>query len=94
MNPEFVSQHAQKRMRQRGIPEQAIGFLFKYGKREHDHHGCTVVFLTSHSRERIAREADQSLLKRLEPALDIYAVVDTKGFVVTVGHRTHRINRH
>lgn len=27
------------------------------------------------------------------PALDVYAVVDKDGAVVTVGHRTHRINR-
>ena len=93
MTPQMLSPHAKVRMQQRGIPEQAVSFLFRFGKKEHDHHGCTVVYLNRKGRERIAREADSRLLKHLEPALDLYAVIDTRGCVVTMGHRIHRINR-
>lgn len=88
-----ITAHARARMRQRGIPEQVLPYLFTFGKREYDHHGAAVVFLTRRSKEKLRTTADQSVLKRLERAMDVYAVISLEGRVVTVGHRTRRINR-
>ncbi len=61
---------------------------------EHDYRGACLVYLTRKARERIARVMPRNEFKRLERALDVYAVMDTEGHVLTVGHRTERITRH
>lgn len=94
MNTVTVSPHARIRMQQRGIPEQVLPLLFRFGKMEYDHRGGKVVYLTRESRERIIRAIGKDMARRLEPSLNVYAVVGTCGYVVTVGHRTRRINRH
>lgn len=33
-----ITQHAVKRMQQRGIPERVLPLLFEYGEEEYDHH--------------------------------------------------------
>lgn len=65
----------------------------RFGAQEYDKRGAKLVYLTHKSRERIRRRVGAEHYIRLEPVLDIYAVVDTDGTVLTVGHRTHRINR-
>lgn len=89
-----LTKHAAKRMQQRGIPDEVLPLLLSYGRTEHDHRGACLVYLTKKGREQIARVTPRSEFKKLEPALDVYAVVDTEGHVLTIGHRTQRINRH
>ena len=88
-----LTHHAARRLQQRGIPEDVLPLLVQFGAHEYDKHGAKLVYLTHKSRERIKRTVGADRYNRLEPVLDIYAVVDTDGTVVTVGHRTHRINR-
>lgn len=85
--------HIAHRLQQRGIPEDVRPLLVQFGAHEYDKLGAKLVYLAHKSRERIRRRDGTEHYSRREPFLDIYAVVDTDGTVVTVGHRTHRINR-
>jgi hypothetical protein len=88
-----LTQHAAKRLQQRGIPEQILPLLFDYGEAEYDHHGTRTLYFNKRARERLAKVLGGAAYKRLQGALDTYLVVDNHDCVVTVGHRTHRINR-
>jgi hypothetical protein len=83
-----LSTHARTRMRQRGIPGQVLPFLMKFGKREYDHRGEKIVFITRCGRNKIRPTADKALLKRLEPDLDVYTVLNVREHVATIGHWT------
>lgn len=87
-----MTNHASKRMQQRGIPESVLPLLFEYGEEEYDHHGTLLLYFNKRARQRLAKVIPCDELKRLEPALNAYAVLDNDGAIVTVGHRTHRIN--
>tara|TARA_R110001583_G_scaffold191541_1_gene356817 strand:+ start:4353 stop:4637 length:285 start_codon:yes stop_codon:yes gene_type:complete len=88
-----ITNHAARRLQQRGIPEYILPLLMHYGAHEYDKRGARLVYLTQRSRQRLRKTLGSECYSRLEPALDIYAVIDTTGAVVTVGHRTQRINR-
>lgn len=85
--------HAARRLQQRGIPKDVRPLLMQFGAHEYDKRGAKLVYLTQKSRERIRRRVGAEHSSRLEPVLDLYAVVDSDGTVVTECHRTHRINR-
>lgn len=91
---EIITQHAAIRMQQRGINEQTLDYLFRYGSRMHDNRGCLIVFFNKHSRKRLKKSQDISLPKAIESQMDAYAVVSVDGEVLTVGHRFKRIIRH
>lgn len=88
-----MTHHAARRLQQRGIPEDVLPLLMRYGEHEYDKRGARVVYLTHKSRQRLRRSLGAETYVRLAPTLDVYAVIDTDGAVLTVGHRTHRINR-
>jgi hypothetical protein len=89
-----ITNHASKRLQQRGIPEKVLPLLFAYGKEEYDHKSrLRTVYLNKQSREHIAKVTAPSEFKRILPSLDVYAVLDRDDCIVTIGHRTHRINR-
>lgn len=87
-----MTHHAARRMQQRGIPERILPWLFDFGEEEYDHHGTMMLYFNRRARQRLARAVPKRELKSLEHALNVYAVLGTDGAVVTVGHRTHRIN--
>lgn len=87
-----MTRHATKRMQQRGIRERVLPLLFEYGEEEYDHHGTMMLYFNKRSRQRLSKAMPQDELKRLSSALNAYAVLDKDGAVVTVGHRTQRIN--
>lgn len=87
-----MTHHAMKRMQQRGIPERVLPLLFEYGEEEYDHHGTVTLYFNKRSRERLSKTMPEDELKRLTNALNAYVVLDKDGAVVTVGHRTQRIN--
>lgn len=91
---EQLTQHAAARMQQRGITEQTIECLVRYGSKAHDHQGGVVVYFDKQSRKRLKDGLGQQLLRKMESQLDAYAVISEYGEIVTVGHRTKRINRH
>ena len=88
-----MTQHAQTRLRQRGIPPDTLALLLEHGCTVHDHRGAEVLYLTRVGRENIRRATGRQAYRRLESSLNVYAVIDGDGRVITVGHRTHRINR-
>lgn len=92
--PLRLTDHARTRLQQRGIPLPILDCLVNYGKKIHDHHGAEILYFDHHSRERIRRNYGADGFKSLEPKLDTYAVIASDGAVLTVGHRTKRINRH
>lgn len=86
--------HASTRLQQRGIPPAVLPYLFAYGTRTHGGHGAHIVYFDRGGRQRIRVAAGRQEYKRLERALNVYAVVSQGGAVITVGRRTRRINRH
>jgi pimeloyl-CoA synthetase len=89
-----LTQHAQQRMQQRGIPRQAIDYVLTYGRVSHDHRGACVVWLDKRSRARLGREAGRKVVREMDKHLDAYVVTDKDGTVMPVGHRYRRIRRH
>lgn len=89
-----LTHHAARRLQQRCIPEEILPLLMAYGEEEYDHHGTVLLYFNKRARNRIAKAVAATELKSLEHALNTYAVLDRDGCVVTVGHRTQRINHH
>lgn len=89
-----LTEHARSRLQQRGIPALVLDCLLTYGRKLHDHRGGEVIFFDRESRSQLRRERGDAVFKRLETKLDTYAILGGDGCVVTVGHRTKRINRH
>lgn len=87
-----LTHHAAKRMQQRGIPERVLPLLFEYGEEEYDHHGTMLLFFNKRARQRMEKVVPHVELKGLQRALNAYAVLDKDGAILTVGHRTQRIN--
>lgn len=89
-----ITPHAQSRLQQRGIPTIVVENLLDFGQQIHDHRGGTILFFDHRARNTLRRLIATDSYKQIESHLDTYAVLGTDGMVVTVGHRTQRINRH
>ena len=89
-----ITDHARARLQQRGIPLPVLDCLLNFGKKVHDHHGAEILFFDHQARNQIRRTYGEHSFKRIESKLDTYAVIGSDGAVLTVGHRTKRINRH
>lgn len=87
-----MTQHAQTRLQQRGIPPAVLDNLLDYGHESHDHRGSRILYFDHRTRKQLLQKIGSDTYKRMEPHLDTYAVIGEDGAVVTVGHRTHRIN--
>ena len=89
-----LTDHAAARQRQRGIPGEVVDCLLDFGHEEHDHRrGAVVVYFDHRARDRVRRIVGREAYRRLESHLNAYVVLGRDGAVVTVGHRTRRINR-
>ena len=67
--------------------------LLDFGRTAHDHRGAQIVFFDKAARQQLARERGAEALRRLGKRLRAYLVVNADGDVLTVGHRTRRIQR-
>ena len=86
-----LTSHARARMQQRGIDADALDLLFAYGREGHDHHGAVILYMDKAAQKRLAEASnDKNPSRRLA---GLYAVLSRHGQVITVGHRTRRINR-
>ena len=94
MTPIGITDHARLRIQQRGIQEEMLPLLLKYGKKTYDNYGGQVYCLNKASRERLERECSREVLRKIRDMLDIYAVFCEGNGLVTVGHRFKRIKRH
>lgn len=88
-----LSQHADIRAQQRGIPRDVLDILLRYGRQEHDHMGGLVVTFDAHSLERVMRQEPASTWRRVSESRSLYAVIDISGHVITAGHRYRRLIR-
>lgn len=88
-----MTMHARQRMQQRGINREAMDYVLTYGRASRDHHGCRVVWLDKQARKKIRRAEGAGVERKLDKHLNAYAVVDSDGVVVTVGHRYRRIRK-
>lgn len=89
-----LTHHARARLQQRGIPPLVVERLLDFGREEHDHQGGRIVYFDRRARARLEKAVGGETYRRIERHLDAYAVVAETGEVITVGHRTHRINHH
>ena len=91
MNPSPLTSHARTRMQQRGIASHALDMLLSYGREVHDHHGAVILYMDKAAQKRLAAASRaKNEVRRLS---GLYAVLSRHGQVITVGHRTRRINR-
>lgn len=87
-----LTHHAQSRLQQRGIPPAVVETLLDYGHEEHDHRGSRIVYFDRQARQKLRRAFGKESYKRIESHLDAYAIVADNDEIITVGHRTRRIN--
>ena len=88
-----LTRHASIRMQQRGIPPAAVEDLLDFGRVEHDHRGCEIVFFDKAARRRLARERGGRIDENIARLTRAYAVLAGDGAVRTIGWRTKRIWR-
>lgn len=86
----YMTQHAQTRIQQRGIPSSAVDAILAFGCRKR-HHGADVYFLDRQSRSRVANSLGRKQYAKIERSLDSYLVVSDDGAIITAAHRKQRL---
>jgi hypothetical protein len=85
--------HAQARLKQRGVPPFVVELLDRFGTVRRSH-GADKVFFDKQSEKALRRYfGGYRGLRMIEPFLDVYAVFSENGAVITVGHLQKRIGR-
>ena len=85
-----MTQHAQTRIQQRGIPTSAVDAILAFGCRKR-HHGADVYFLDRQARSRMASSMGRSEYAKIERSLNSYLVVSDDGAMITAAHRKQRL---
>jgi len=88
-----MTQHARKRVQQRGVNRDVLDCLLAYGHHEPDHKGCEIVTFDAKAMDDLARYERRALKTKASDCAHLYAVVDSDGVIVTAGHRFRRIPR-
>ena len=89
---DLLTRHARARMQQRGISAATLDALLDFGRTAPAGSGCEIVFFDRKARVRLARA-------RIVPPAEAdrvcksYAIIESDGAVLTVGHRFRRIPR-
>lgn len=52
------------------------------------------MFFDKQARKRMSNYLGKKVIRHMDSQMDTYAVISEHGKVITVGHRTKRINRH
>ncbi len=86
-----LTDHAGKRLQQRGIRPKTVDVLLAYGTVEFDHCGACIYYLDKRGRRRLESDWGHDGARQAESLDGIYAVVSTEGTVVTVGHLRRRV---
>lgn len=88
-----ISQHAQTRLQQRGVPFFVLELLDRFGSTMRCG-GAERVFFDKAALKRLRKYlgGDRGL-KAIESWLKVYVVVGDNGVLVTIGHRTTRFSR-
>jgi hypothetical protein len=94
MTRDGVTNHAQQRLQQRGIPPFVLDLLEEYGS-EMRCGGAERLFFDKAARRRLAahfgRTRDMAAIERWR---NVYAAIGDNGRIVTVAHRRRRFRRH
>jgi hypothetical protein len=89
---DLLTQHAKARMQQRGISAATLDALLDFGRTARAGGGCEFVFFDKRARAGLAR-AGVIPPSEAERICRSYAIVESDGAVITVGHRYRRIPR-
>jgi hypothetical protein len=88
-----LSHHASQRMQQRAIPPIVVDLLDRFGSTQRSN-GAETVFFDKAARKRLEQYVGgRRSMRHLEALLGFKMVVGDNGRIVTVAHRTKRINR-
>lgn len=82
--------HAQARLQQRAIPDEAVDVLLAYGDRRR-RKGADIYFLTKSARLRCQVALGREAYNRLSRSLDTYLVMGDDGQLITAAHRRQRL---
>lgn len=84
-----LTRHAAQRQQQLGISTNMLSLLLDFGKRVHDHRGCTKVFFDKRARQRVAALLGKAATQM---RFNAYAVLSTDAEqIITTGHLTRRV---
>lgn len=86
----ILTDHARVRMQQRGIPSAALDALLDYGAVRPAGGGRDIVFFDKRARTQLAKDGVFAGAAA-DRACKSYAIVESDGAVITVGHRYRRI---
>ena len=89
---DLLTHHARVRMRQRGISAATLDALLDFGRTARAGGGCEIIFFDRKARERLTR-AGVIPPSEADRVCRSYAIVESDGAVITVGHRFRRIPR-
>lgn len=81
-----ASQHAAKRLQQRGISSSCVSLILAFGSQEHDGQGGIRYLMTASAMEKLYATLGRT--QQIASLADQYAVVSAAdNTVITVGHR-------
>ena len=77
------TKHAETRQQQRGIKNETVDLLLKYGKKTYKNNGTAVLYFSRKIQEQL--EQEHKSIKNLKNS---YALITTnENRIITVGHR-------
>lgn len=83
VRPVRLTTHAQVRQQQRGIRHEVLDCLLAFGRREHDHQRCEIVYFDDRALEAVQKDAGPQFGQLASDHRGVYAVIDSDGCVVT-----------
>jgi hypothetical protein len=91
----MLTEHATKRLKQRGIPPLITNWLLDYGEANYDGNGAIIRYFTKSSVREMEKDFGREPIRRLSEFLRCYLVQSIDGIIVTIGkrHQNSRINR-
>lgn len=91
----MLTEHATKRLKQRGIPPLIRNWLIDYGKANYDGHGAVIRYFNKNSIRKMEKALGREPIRRMSEFLRCYLVQSIDGAIVTIGkrHPNSRINR-
>lgn len=89
----MLTQHARKRIQQRAIPQAVIDLLLDLGVTEHRNKGLDMFYFDKDGKHAAMSLMKKNGLTQLDHCLNAFLLESGDGRIVTVGHRTRKINR-
>ena len=77
-----LSKHAQKRCRQRGIPEKKLEIILKYGTPSHRRDGALKVMITKSDKQNMIADLKKRI-QELEKLAGRAVILSTDGKIIT-----------